>query len=149
MISAMPSLIMSKTGAIKTKIPLRCFFSWLSVSKSKFCTWIKRYGRVNEHNAPIPRDLWLEAWEREAIIKFAENNPLGGYRRLTFMVLDQNIVAVSPSSTWRVLTKAGMLQKWNKKASLKGTWFVQFLHPHEHWHVDISYLNTWYLLLPV
>ena len=104
---------------------------------------------MNEHNAPIPRDFWLDPWERDAIIKFAENNPLEGYRRLTFMMLDQNIVAVSPSSTWRVLTKAGMLQKWNKKTSLKGTGFVQPLRPHEHWHVDISYLNihgTFYYL---
>jgi putative transposase len=58
------------------------------------------------------------------------------------MMLDQNIVAVSPSSTWRILTQAGLLQKWNKKQSLKGTGFVQPLRPHEHWHVDISYLNS-------
>lgn len=104
---------------------------------------------MNEHNALIPRDFWLDLWEQEAIVKFAENNPLEGYRRLTFMMLDQNIVAVSPSSTWRVLTKAGMLQKWNKKLSLKGTGFIQPLRPHEHWHVDISYLNihgTFYYL---
>lgn len=128
---------------------MKRFISWLSVSKSKFYTWIKRYGKVNEHNALIPRDFWLDLWEQEAIVKFAENNPLEGYRRLTFMMLDQNIVAVSPSSTWRVLTKAGMLQKWNKKLSLKGTGFIQPLRPHEHWHVDISYLNihgTFYYL---
>jgi len=104
---------------------------------------------VNEHNASIPRDFWLDLWEQEAIVKFAENNPLEGYRRLTFMMLDQNIVAVSPSSTWRVLTKAGMLQKWNKMLPLKGTGFIQPLRPHEHWHVDISYLNihgTFYYL---
>jgi len=65
------------------------------------------------------------------------------------MMLDQDIVAVSPSSTWRVLSKAGMLQKWNQKPSLKGTGFVQPLLPHEHWHVDVSYLNirgTFYYL---
>jgi len=65
------------------------------------------------------------------------------------MMLDQNIVAVSPSSTWRVLSKAGLLQKWNQKPSLKGTGFVQPLLPHDHWHVDVSYLNisgTFYYL---
>ncbi len=122
---------------------------WLAVSKSKFHTWINRYGKANEHNAPIPRDFWLEEWERQAIIAFYHNNPLEGYRRLTFMMLDQNIVAVSPASTWRVLSKAGLLEKWNKKPSKKGTGFVQPLQPHEHWHVDISYLNicgTFYYL---
>ncbi|ABK99453.1 IS3 family transposase [Pelobacter propionicus] len=121
----------------------------MSVAKSKFYAWIERYGKANEHNAPIPRDFWLEEWEREAIIQFAVDNPLEGYRRLTFMMLDRDIVAVSPSSTWRVLSKAGLLQKWNKKKSLKGTGFVQPLKPHEHWHVDVSYINicgTFYYL---
>jgi transposase-like protein len=133
----------------KTGIPLKCFISWLSVAKSKFYNWIERYGKANEHNAPITRDFWLESWEREAIIAFAIDNPLEGYRRLTFMMLDRDIVAVSPSSTWRVLSQAGLLSKWNRKKSLKGTGFVQPLKPHEHWHMDISYINisgTFYYL---
>lgn len=119
------------------------------MTKSKFYTWIDRYGKVNEHNAPIPRDFWIEDWEREAIIRFAVDNPLEGYRRLTFMMLDQDVVAVSPSSTWRILSQAGLLQKWNSKKSLKGTGFTQPLKPHEHWHVDISHINlcgTFYYL---
>ena len=131
---------------------MKRFVDWLAVSKSKFHTWINRYGKANEHNAPIPRDFWLEEWERQAIIGFYHNNPLEGYRRVTFMMLDRNIVAVSPASTWRVLSKAGLLEKWNKKPSKKGTGFVQPLLPHEHWHVDISYLNirgTFYYLCTV
>lgn len=119
------------------------------MAKSKFYNWIERYGKANEHNAPIPRDFWLEEWERQAIISFYLDNPMEGYRRLTFMMLDRDIVAVSPVTTWRVLSKEGLLAKWNKKKSLKGTGFVQPLLPHEHWHVDISYINihgTFYYL---
>ena len=75
-----------------------------------------------------------------------------GYRRLTFMMLDQNIVAVSPSSTYRVLKKAGLLNCWSPKSSKKGTGFTQPLRPHEHWHIDISYLNicgTFYYLCSI
>lgn len=125
----------------KADIPLLNFIAWLAVGKSKFYTWIKRYGKVNEHNGSIPRDFWLEEWEKETMIRFCMDNPLEGYRRLTFMMLDQDLVAVSPSSVWRVLSKAGLLEKWNKKPSKKGTGFVQPLRPHEHWHVDIAYLN--------
>ena len=131
---------------------LKEIIAWLAVSRSKFYAWIKRYGKANEHNGLIPRDFWLEPWEREAIVNFAVNNPLEGYRRLTFMMLDQDIVAVSPSSTWRVLGQAGLLQKWNRNKSLKGTGFVQPLRPHEHWHVDISYINicgTFYYLCSI
>jgi hypothetical protein len=64
-----------------------------------------------------------------------------GYRRLTFMMLDADIVAVSPASVWRVLSRAGLLRKWNGKPSKKGTGFDQPAQPHQHWHIDVSYLN--------
>jgi transposase InsO family protein len=58
------------------------------------------------------------------------------------MMLDRDIVAVSPASTYRVLRQAGLLQGWNAQPSSKGAGFVQPLEPHEHWHIDISYLNV-------
>lgn len=125
---------------------------WLGLAASKFYNWQQRYGKVNEHNALIPRDFWLEDWERQAIINFYQKNPLEGYRRLTFMMLDQDVVAVSPSSVYRVLSAAGLLRRWNNKPSKKGTGFVQPLKPHEHWHIDISYINicgTFYYLCSI
>ena len=57
------------------------------------------------------------------------------------MMLDANVVAVSPASVYRVLKDAGLMARHNYKPSRKGTGFVQPLQPHEHWHVDISYIN--------
>jgi hypothetical protein len=59
----------------------------------------------------------LEDWEKQAIIGFHLKNPLEGYRRLTFMMLDADIVVVSPASVWRVLGQAGLSSKWNGKPS--------------------------------
>ena len=113
----------------------------MGISRSKFHDWLRRYGRVNEHNARIPRDHWIEAWERQAIIRFYLEHRTDGYRRVTFMMLDLAIVAVSPTTTWRVLSRAGLLRRWATAPSKKGTGFEQPLAPHEHWHVDVSYLN--------
>ena len=96
---------------------------------------------MNEHNASIPRDHWLEGWERQAIIDFHERNPLEGYRRLTFMMLDRDLAAVSPSSVYRVLKQAGLLDRHNQKPSKKGTGFAQPLAAHQHWHIDVAFLN--------
>jgi transposase InsO family protein len=104
---------------------------------------------VNEHNGWVPRDFWLQEWEKQAIINFHWNNPLEGYRRLSFMMLDADVVAVGPSSVWRVLSQAGLLRKWTGKASRKGTGFEQPEEPHQHWHIDVSYINirgTFYYL---
>ena len=125
---------------------------WLGVAHSKFYDWRTRYGLANEHNAPVPRDFWLEDWEKVAIVGYARAHPLEGYRRLAFMMLDDDIVAVSSSSVYRVLRDAELLGRWPRKPSKKGTGFNQPLKPHEHWHVDISYLNicgTFYYLCSV
>ena len=136
----------------KTEIGVGRFISWLGVTVSKFYNWRQRYGRVNEHNGWVPRDFWLEPWEKEAIIGFHGKNPLEGYRRLTFMMLDHDVVAVSPASVWRVLKQAGLLSRWTPKPSRKGSGFEQPLQPHQHWHVDVSYINlsgTFYYLCSV
>ena len=125
------------------------FIDWLGIAPSKYYDWQRRYGKVNEHNGLVHRDFWLKEWEKQAIITFHEQHQLDGYRRLTFMMLDRNIVAVSPSSVYRVLSAAGLLRRWNTKLSTKGTGFVQPLKAHEHWHIDVSYINicgTFYYL---
>jgi putative transposase len=114
---------------------------WLGVARSKFDRWSRRLGMPNRHNGRIPRDLWLEDWEKAKIIAFHDLYPLEGYRRLAYMMLDADIVAVSPSSVYRVLKAAGKLAHRAGAPSRKGTGFDQPLRAHEHWHVDVSYIN--------
>lgn len=90
--------------------------------------------------------------ERQAIIDYHSLHPNEGYRRLCYMMMDDDILAVSPSTLYRVLSEAGLLRQWKPKPNKKGTGFVQPLQPHEHWHVDISYINlqgTFYYLCSV
>jgi len=136
----------------RTELRVEKVVGWTGVSRGKFYEWKQRYGKANEHNGKVPRDHWIEEWERRQIIDFHNRHPLEGYRRLTFMMLDAGDVAVSPSTTYRVLHQAGLLDRWNRKPSKKGTGFVQPLGAHDHWHMDISYLNlagTFYYLCSV
>jgi putative transposase len=125
---------------------------WIALGERKFRDWRRRYGQANEHNHWVPRDHWLEAWEKEKIIACYREYPLEGYRRLAFMMLDRDIVAVSPSSVYRVLKAEGLLADRWQKPSRKGRGFVQPLAPHDHWHIDFSYVNvggTFYYLCSV
>ena len=136
----------------RTEIHVKRIVGWIGISRSQYYRWRQRYGKVNEHNGKIPRDHWIEKWEREAIIDFHSKNPLDGYRRLTYMMMDADIVAVSPSTTYRVLKGAGLLDRWNPKPSRKGQGFNQPSGPHHHWHIDISYINiagTFYYLCSI
>ena len=66
-------------------------------------------------------------------------------------MLDADVVACSAGTVYRVLSQAGLLKR-NTKRSLKGTGFQQPLAAHDHWHIDISYLNiagTFYFMASV
>ena len=68
------------------------------------------------------------------------------------MMLDEDIVAVSPTSVYRVLKAAGRLDRKWVTISKKGTGFVQPLQPHQHWHIDVSSINvegTFYYLTSI
>jgi len=68
------------------------------------------------------------------------------------MMIDSDSVAVSPTTVYRVLKEAGRIGRANNKPSLKGTGFIQPIKPHQHWHIDISYINisgTFYYLCSV
>jgi len=135
-----------------TQMPVAHIVGWSGLPKGKYYDWVKRYGKVNEHNAKIPRDHWLTDQEKSAILGFHDRNPLEGYRRLTFMMLDDDVAAASPSSVYRVLRAHNRLDRWNRRPSRKGTGFEQPLEPHEHWHIDIAYINvggTFYYLCSI
>ena len=136
----------------RTELPAGHLVRWLSIGRSKYQEWKRRYGKVNEHNAQVPRDHWIEDSEKRAIVDYAGAHPGEGYRRLTYMMMDADVVAASPASVYRVLKDAGLMASWNRKPSKKGTGFHQPVGAHAHWHVDVSYINvcgTFYYLCSV
>lgn len=141
-----------RSWAEKTGLTIEQLLKWLELSAGKFYDWRQRYGRSNQHNHWVPRDFWLQDWEKKAILDYQEQYPLEGYRRLTYMMIDADVVAVSPSSVFRVLRDAGRLRRWALKPGRRGTGFEQPLEVHEHWHIDISHINihgTFYYLCAV
>ena len=78
----------------RTELPATRLVNWIGITRSKYYEWRRRYGEVNGHNAWIPRGSWLQDWEKQAIIDFAQAQRLDGYRRPTYMMIDANIVAV-------------------------------------------------------
>jgi putative transposase len=129
-------LVCSKSSYNKREL-----LAMLVLSKSRYYDWLQRQGKPNAHNGIVPKAHWLLPEERDAILKYCKDKIGEGYRRLTYQMLDANIAAVSPSTTYRVLKEAGLLRRWSKKASGKGSGFHQPDAVHDHWHVDISYIN--------
>jgi transposase InsO family protein len=100
----------------------------------------------------VPRDHWLEDWEKRAIVEYERQHPIEGCRRLAFMMLDDDVVAVSPTTVLRVLKQNGRSRPASPPNPRKGKGFHQPDRPHRDWHTDISYLNvagTFYFLISV
>ncbi|AFH48401.1 Putative integrase [Ignavibacterium album JCM 16511] len=135
--------------SFRSGMPVKKLRPYIGLCRVKFYKWVKRSGTANNHNGKIPKTHWLTPDEVKLIEDFAREHYSesdyflkDGYRRVAYKMLDLNIVAVSPSSVYRILKKAGLLNKWNtEKSNLKAMGFKQPDFPHKHWHVDIKYLN--------
>lgn len=125
----------------RTGHPDQWFCHCIGIRQEKLISWRKRFSLPNRHNGQIPRDFWLDDGERQAIIDFYSEHRDDGYRRCAYMMIDQDIAYASPSTVYRVLKKAGVMRSKRGKASCKGQGFEQPLEPHEHWHIDISYVR--------
>jgi transposase InsO family protein len=124
---------MSLTAALKA----------LGITRSKYYSWKKRYGKANQHNAKVSKCDWLTEEEKQSISKFAREHKGEGYKRLTYMMIDNDIAYASETSVYRVLKQYGLLNKFIKTMpSQKGKGFNQPSHPHSQWHIDISYINV-------
>lgn len=131
------------TMSNKTHISKQQLVDWLGISSSKYYQWQNRLGAPNQHNGHCIREHWIQPQERQAIIKYCRHRTDEGYRRLTYMMIDEDIVYVSPSTTYRVLKQAGLLSRWNTKEQKSPKRpFVQPTAPHEQWHIDIKYVNV-------
>lgn len=134
-----------------TEVTSTQMLRWIGLWSSTFSNWTRSYGKAYEHNGWIPRDHWLGEWEKQAILQFHFDHPLEGYRRLTYMMIDADVVACSAGTVYRVLSQAGLLNR-NSKSSKKGTGFKQPIAAHDHWHIDVAYLNiagTFYFMATV
>jgi transposase InsO family protein len=67
------------------------------------------------------------------------------------MMIDENVVCVSPSTVYRILDKHDLLYRWKKSVSV-GNIPAKPKAPDVRWHTDILYLwvaGRWYFLVTV
>lgn len=65
----------------RLELPTVSFIVWLSISRSKFYQWLSRYIQENFHKGKIPRDFWLQNWEKIADGKRVVNDSIANQVR--------------------------------------------------------------------
>ena len=134
----------------RTGYRVRHLLGLAAIPSGKFYDWCRRVSRPNRHNGRVVKGHWLLDWERAAIIDYAHRHDTDGYRRLSYQMIDEDVAYASPSSVYRVLQAAGLLQAAPvSDRSLRGCGYEQPTGAHQEWHTDITCVNVLgtYLLL--
>jgi transposase InsO family protein len=90
--------------------------------------------------------------EMKAIVEYRRAHMDVGYRKLTWMMVDENIAFLSESSVYQILSDHDLLSPWLRDVNDPAA--KEYKHkpkyPHHHWHTDIAYIkinNVFYFLI--
>lgn len=122
--------------------PLEPILCCLGLPRSVYFAWRARAhrGRLEDlPRSPASYDRLLPD-EVEAIKAFALRSPKTGYRKLMYMMLDQDIVAASESAVYRVLREADLLNRWKRSSRSSGVYTFRPTAPNQQWHTDVMYI---------
>lgn len=126
--------------------------SQLGVPRSVYYRW---QGRLKEGSLQdrvvVPRSLLVALpQEEEAVVSYALAHPREGYRRLSWMMVDEDVTCLSPSAVYRILDRHDLLYRWKRPEPGQGRRVPEATHPDEVWHIDLMYLwvkGRWYFLV--
>jgi len=146
-------LAVVRQAQARTGWSLRRILRQLGISKSRYHGWVQREAAetLDDLIRP-PQSPWAALpEEREAVMGYALAHPQEGYRRLAWMMVDDDVAYLSPSSVYRILDDADLLYRW-KRSRAEGQRPAEPTRPHQRWHTDLMYLrvgNVWYFLVTV
>jgi len=117
------------------------------VSRSTFYGWDSQVTTPSRRFNPLSV---LEEEEQD-VVKYRLLHRNVGYRKLCWMMNDEDVAALSESTVYSILAKHDLLGPINQKASDAEN---EFRHKptkiHEHWHTDLAYVKingTFYFLI--
>lgn len=125
-----------------TGIAILTLVVFAGVSRRTYREWLTRRDQETKHNGHIPRNHWATPYEIEAVIEYCKDRMELGYRTLCWLMVDANIVFLSPATVYNVLKKSGLTKIWAEMAEEKKKGFEQPTAIHQHWHIDFSYIRV-------
>lgn len=114
------------------------------INVQRFHAWRKRKGLANRHSGTaVPHGNWLTDEEKKRIVDFYVEHIEDGYRRCAWMMVDQDVAYASPATVYNVIKAAGVVRCGRRRgSSRRGQGFHQPDGPHQHWHIDFTYIHV-------
>jgi len=136
----------------RSEVSIKWILKHLSLPLNTYYRWrrMETQGDLSDKYRPHINLDALLPWEVEAAISYALEHPEEGYKRLSYMMIDENIVFISASSLYRILSERDLLSRNKNRGKGKGKYNFKPKAPHEQWHTDIMYLKVksrWYFFI--
>lgn len=137
---------------IRSDVALNWVIGHLGLPRNTYYRWrhLEARGDLEDaHTRPNNPDAILP-WEIDATVEYALENPKEGYMRLAYMMMDDDVVYISPSSVYRILSERDLLSRFKKSTKSSGKYTFKPEAPHQQWHTDIMYLwvnGRWYFFI--
>ena len=71
-------------------------------------------GNLEDSYTKVPNLNATLNWEIDATIKYALLNPKESYRRLSYLMIDEDIVYLTPSTVYRILSERDLLCRYKR-----------------------------------
>ena len=138
----------------RTGLSARAVCRGLELQWSRYQRWLRRTrqnaGLEDRHAPPERHPDSPLPWEVTAVIEHALAHPKDGYRRLAWQMVDQDVVCLSESAVYRILSERDLLHRWARSGGSGGNAPPPPKAPHERWHTDIMNVrigDVWYFLV--
>ena len=123
----------------RTGFSLSRLLALWGLSRSTFYGWAAELRTANRYN---PAAILAE--EESAVVEFRGQHREVGYRKLTWLMNDAGVAALSESAVYSILSKQNLLGRWISQGSVPAE--KEYQHKpsrvHEHWHTDIAYVKV-------
>jgi putative transposase len=138
---------------LRSQWPLPRILAVLGLKRSVYFAWKRRAESDDLADKSSGRESVFKILpeEEQAIVNYALTHPADGYRRLCWLMVDEDVACVSPGTVYNVLNKHDLLYRW-KRSQSAGQPPAKPTGPNQRWHTDIMYLwlaGRWYFFVGV
>jgi transposase InsO family protein len=129
--------------------------SELDLSRATYYRWQGRAqsGRLTDQVVVPQRRAWPPTPDEVvAVCDFALAHPVTGYKRLSWLMVDQDVAYLRPYQVYRILKGRDLLARQPKPAAEALRRPPAPDHPDQIWHIDLMYLYVhprWYYLVDI
>jgi transposase InsO family protein len=117
----------------------------LGIARRSYYRWLKEQAWARDRPAEAPKPVPLyEALseEQQAVIAYARKHPTLRHRELAWRMVDENVAYLSPSTVYRILKRANLVQTWRRRAKRRKALEEKAIRPDQRWSTDLMQVQV-------